>query len=220
MAVFIFLQFTVKLFQIKLIWEKKCLCMKFRCTKNSTAWGAVKAIAHWVRNFRMHFSVFFFVFLILSYQNAWNRCENAENRTWSNFFFWWTKVSEAVCKRDWHNMRSYLFFNVRKFRTEISDSVCNDLKASTHVWVTKVKLAFTWLKNSLMSAMQDLVIVVQRKIERSILFYDVFITNLQLHLYLKSLCASPKSRNILVSVTTDRDNHVWSAFVFRALQSQ
>ncbi len=26
--------------------------------------------------------------------------------------FWWTKVSEAVCKRDWHNVRSYLFFNI------------------------------------------------------------------------------------------------------------
>ncbi len=32
-------------------------------------------------------------------------------------FFWRTKVSEAVCKRDWHNMRSYLFFNMRKFQT-------------------------------------------------------------------------------------------------------
>ncbi len=38
-------------------------------------------------------------------------------------FFWWTNVSEAVCKRDWHNVRSYLFFNVRKFRTK----VCRDL---------------------------------------------------------------------------------------------
>ncbi len=26
-------------------------------------------------------------------------------------FIWRTKVSEAVCKHDWHNMRSYLFFN-------------------------------------------------------------------------------------------------------------
>ncbi len=33
-------------------------------------------------------------------------------------FLWRTKVSEAVCKRDWHNMRSYLFFNVRKFQTQ------------------------------------------------------------------------------------------------------
>ncbi len=26
-------------------------------------------------------------------------------------FLWQTKVSEAVCKRDWHNVNSYLFFN-------------------------------------------------------------------------------------------------------------
>ncbi len=32
--------------------------------------------------------------------------------------FWRTKVSEALCKRDWHNVRSYLFFNVRNFRTQ------------------------------------------------------------------------------------------------------
>ncbi len=44
-----------------------------------------------------------------------------------NFFENETKVSEAVCKRDWHNVRSYLFFNVPKFRTKISDSVCRDL---------------------------------------------------------------------------------------------
>ncbi len=43
----------------------------------------VKALAHWVRNFRMRFSLF----PILSYQNACNGCENAENRTWSEFFF-------------------------------------------------------------------------------------------------------------------------------------
>ncbi len=29
-----------------------------------------------------------------------------------------TKISESVCKHDWHNVRSYLFFNVRKFRTQ------------------------------------------------------------------------------------------------------
>ncbi len=33
----------------------------------------------------------FFVFLILSYQNACYGCENAENRTWSDFFLWRTK---------------------------------------------------------------------------------------------------------------------------------
>ncbi len=42
-------------------------------------------------------------------------------------FFLWTKISETVCKHDWHNLRLYLFFKVRTFRTKISDSVCNDL---------------------------------------------------------------------------------------------
>ncbi len=41
---------------------------------------------------------------------------------------WRMKLSEAVCKRDWHNARSYLFFNVQTFRTKIWDSVCDDLK--------------------------------------------------------------------------------------------
>ncbi len=43
--------------------------------------------------------------------------KNAENRTRSKFF-WRTKVSEAVCKRDWHNVKSYLLFNVQKFWTQ------------------------------------------------------------------------------------------------------
>ncbi len=37
------------------------------------------------------------------------------------------KVSEAVCKRDCHNVRLYLFFNMQKFQMQISDSVCRDL---------------------------------------------------------------------------------------------
>ncbi len=40
-------------------------------------------------------------------------------------FFWRTKISEAVCKRDWQNVRSYLFFVT--FQMKISDSVCRDL---------------------------------------------------------------------------------------------
>ncbi len=63
-----------------------------------------------------------FLFLILSYQNA--RCENAENQTWSTFFWWWTKVLEAVCKRNWQIVRSYLFFNMRTFRIQCA---LNDL---------------------------------------------------------------------------------------------
>ncbi len=43
------------------------------------------------------------------------------------YFLWRTEFSEAVCKCDWHNMRSYLFFNVRKFQMRILDLVCKDL---------------------------------------------------------------------------------------------
>ncbi len=44
--------------------------------------------------------------------------KNTENLTQSNIFLRRTKVSEAVCKRDWHNVRSYLFFNVQNFLNE------------------------------------------------------------------------------------------------------
>ncbi len=63
---------------------------------------------------RTFYLFFFFIFVILS---KYYRCENAENQTWSTFFLWWTKVSETVCKNDWHNVKSCLFFSVPKFRT-------------------------------------------------------------------------------------------------------
>ncbi len=50
-----------------------------------------------------------------------NACHGCEKRIKSNpirISLWQTKISEAVCKRDWHNVRSYLFFNVRNFRTQ------------------------------------------------------------------------------------------------------
>ncbi len=53
-------------------------------------------------------------------------------------FLWRMKVLEAVCKRDWHNMRSYLFFNVQKVWRKISDSVCNDFKT------TKIQYGFIY----------------------------------------------------------------------------
>ncbi len=34
------------------------------------------------------------------------------------FFLRRMKISEAVCKCDWHNVRSYLFFNVRTFHVQ------------------------------------------------------------------------------------------------------
>ncbi len=48
----------------------------------------LKVLARWVRNFPVRFFIFcFFVFVILSYQNACYGCENAENRTWSEFSY-------------------------------------------------------------------------------------------------------------------------------------
>ncbi len=38
------------------------------------------------------------------------------------YFFEQTKVLEAVWKHDWHNVRSYLFFNVQKFRTPCAET--------------------------------------------------------------------------------------------------
>ncbi len=49
----------------------------------SFKWRLLKIIAHWVRDFRVRFSVF----LILSYPNACHGCENAENPNWSEFFY-------------------------------------------------------------------------------------------------------------------------------------
>ncbi len=43
------------------------------------------------------------------------------------FFLWQTKVSEAVCKRDWHNVGSYLFFSMQKIWMRILDLVYKDL---------------------------------------------------------------------------------------------
>ncbi len=60
-------------------------------------------------------------------QNACHGCEKRKNSHSIRIFLWWTKISEVMCKHDWHNVRSYLFFNVRTFWTKISDSVCNDL---------------------------------------------------------------------------------------------
>ncbi len=52
------------------------------------------------------------------------------------FFLWRTNVSEeSLCKRDWHNVRSYLFFNVRKFRTHCAKTfICIAQIAYIHLY--------------------------------------------------------------------------------------
>ncbi len=100
---------------------------EFGCVVNK--YLSIKAIAlHESRNFRMCFSVF--VFLVMFLSTFLPRMQKHRKSNLIRMFFWRTKVSEAVSKRDWHNMRSYLFFNMQKFRMEISDSVCNDLLAN------------------------------------------------------------------------------------------
>ncbi len=123
---------TQRPFDINLIMTDTCI-FNLRFVKNSS----LKAIAHWVRNFGMRFSIFF-IFLIHSYQNACNGCENAENRTWSELFL--TDESFRGSKRDWHNVRSYLFFNVRKCRTQ-----CAETFSVQWPWIpSKWKVAFIW----------------------------------------------------------------------------
>jgi len=60
-------------------------------------------------------------------QNACYRFEECRKFQLIWIFLWRMKVSEAVCKHNWHDVRSYLFFTMQKFRTRISDSVCKDL---------------------------------------------------------------------------------------------
>ncbi len=77
----------------------------------------LKVLAHGVRNFIcVVFFFVFFLFVILSYQNVCYKWENSENRTISDFFFLCqAKVLKVVCKRDWHNVWSYLFLMSEKF---------------------------------------------------------------------------------------------------------
>ncbi len=51
-------------------------------------------------------------------QNACHGCEKCKKSNPIRIFLWRMKILEAVCKRDWHNVRLYLFFKVRKFQTQ------------------------------------------------------------------------------------------------------
>ncbi len=51
----------------------------------------------------------------------------------------------SVCKRDWHNVRSYLFFNVRTFRMKNSHSVCNGLNSFATLFPIRPKFSFKFL---------------------------------------------------------------------------
>ncbi len=75
----------------------------------------VKAIAHWVRNYRMRFSVFFFR---IPHQNACNGCENAENRTWSEFFLMDESFGGSV--QTWLTQREVVFIFNWSYQNKIT----------------------------------------------------------------------------------------------------
>ncbi len=73
--------------------------------------NTLKVIAHWVQHF-------FFLYSS-SFPNKMLATDAKTQKIEPDpiFFFITTKASEAVCKCDWHNVRSDLFFNGQKFRT-------------------------------------------------------------------------------------------------------
>ncbi len=90
-------------------------CLRWKCS--TCVEDAIKGPCTRSPKFHMRcfFVVVFFLFVILSYQNVCYKWENSENRTISDFFFCQVKVLKVVCKRDWHNVRSYLFLMSEKF---------------------------------------------------------------------------------------------------------
>ncbi len=101
------------------------------CNKSASF---VKVLAHCVRNFYMCF----FRIHHRHAQKPGSLCPNACygcEKCWKSIpiriTLWRTKVSEAVCKRDWHKVRLSLFFSVQKFQTKIWYSVCKDLYSSS-----------------------------------------------------------------------------------------
>ncbi len=65
-------------------------------------------------------------------------------------FLWLMKIEKAMCKRVWHNVRSYLFFNVRTFQTKMSDSVCNvTLSLSNHSNLLNAAYFGVWWKSGI-----------------------------------------------------------------------
>ncbi len=109
-----------------------------------------KVIAHWVRNLRVRF----FVFLILSYQNACYGCENTENRTWSEFFYDGRKFQRQcvnVIDTSWGRIYFLTCENFRwKFRTQCAMTLTHEnmyLDVDRTVWSG----VCVWFKNVLSS---------------------------------------------------------------------
>ncbi len=88
----------------------------------------VKAIAHWVQNCHFRFFSYssFFPIKMKATDAKTQKIEHDPNALWR------TKVSAAVCKRDCHNVRSYLFFNMRK----VSVTQCAETIVLSFVGIT------------------------------------------------------------------------------------
>ncbi len=77
-------------------------------------------------------------------QNACHGCEKRKKSNPIRIFLWRMKISEAVCKRDWHNVRSYLFFNVQKIWTQ-----CAMAFSHYFCWCIRYILYRLYIKSSL-----------------------------------------------------------------------
>lgn len=122
---------------------------------------------------------------------------NCEKHRKSNpvwIFLWQTKISESVCKCDWHNVR--LFFNMQKFPMLISDSMCNCFYSSF------------FLTRNVISALHALTVVIYVRapweerdsaIRRSCI-KTTFILSIQLSVrkYLLFLCYIPRFCSVFI----------------------
>ncbi len=85
-------------------------------------------LAHWPWNFHMHFFTFSLYSSSFLLKMLAADAKKAENQTQSDFFCFMmdesfggsvrTKVVEAVCKRDWHNVRLFIFLTSKIFGWE------------------------------------------------------------------------------------------------------
>ncbi len=89
----------------------------------------------WMTWGQVHFQQIFIFGWTVPFNDHISYSKKGSIKPYSNFL-WQKKVSEAVCKHDWHNVRSYLIFNVWKFLTRISDLLCNDLNLNFQMkWI-------------------------------------------------------------------------------------
>ncbi len=82
--------------------------------------GQIERIA-FLRSLHTESEIWNFVFFRIRHPSLSKYLSRMRKRRKSNLvriFLWRMKVLEAVCKRDWHNVRLYLFFNVQKHLDE------------------------------------------------------------------------------------------------------